>query len=195
MLSKLYIELMLSILDIVMRRFEMNLKEQMQELKEFFINIRTEDELSNETGLNIAHAIESDGWFHGVMALGIPYMGMLIPIIIVFIVFYFQAKENRDKYNALIEVSKNVEDPDVVEDLLNNFKEEKKSPRDYRRDGVTTLFTGIGLYLFGEFFLGSLLKGVGALVSTIGIGLIIAGYLYPRESEEINKAVEDFEKR
>ena len=195
MLSKLYIELMLSILDIVMRRFEMNLKEQMQELKEFFINIRTEDELSNETGLNIAHAIESDGWFHGVMALGIPYMGMLIPIIIVFIVFYFQAKENRDKYNALIEVSKNVEDPDVVEDLLNNFKEEKKSPRDYRRDGVTTLFTGIGLYLFGEFFLGSFLKGVGALVSTIGIGLIIAGYLYPRESEEINKAVEDFEKR
>ena len=104
----------------------MNLKEQMQELKEFFINIRTEDELSNETGLNIAHAIESDGWFHGVMALGIPYMGMLIPIIIVFIVFYFQAKENRDKYNALIEVSKNVEDPDVVEDLLNNFKEEMK---------------------------------------------------------------------
>ena len=186
---------MLSILDIVMRRFEMNLKEQMQELKEFVINIRTEDELSNEAGLNIAHAIESDGWFHGVMALGIPYMGMLIPIIIVFIVFYFQAKENRDKYNALIEVSKNVEDPDVVEDLLNNFKEEKKSPRDYRRDGVTTLFTGIGLYLFGEFFLGSLLKGVGALVSTIGIGLIIAGYLYPRESEEINKAVEDFEKR
>jgi len=186
---------MLSILDIVMRRLDMNLKEQMQELKEFVINIRTEDELSNETGFNITNAIESDGWFHGVMALGIPYMGMLIPIIIVFIVFYFQAKENRDKYNALIEVSKNVEDPDVVEDLLNNFKEKKKSPRDYRKDGVTTLFTGIGLYLFGEFFLGSLLKGVGALVSTIGIGLIIAGYLYPRESEEINKAVEDFEKR
>ena len=107
---------MLSILDIVMRRLEMNLKEQMQELKEFVINIRTEDELSNETGFNIAHAIESDDWFQDVMALGIPYMGMLIPIIIVFIVFYFQAKKNRDKYNALIEVSKNVEDPDVVED-------------------------------------------------------------------------------
>ena len=94
----------------------------------------------------------------------------------------------------MIEVSKNVDDPAVAEDLLNSFKEEKKSPRDYRRDGVTTSFTGIGLYLFGEFFLGSILKGVGALVFTIGIGLIIAGYLYPRESEEINKAVEDFEK-
>ena len=79
--------------------------------------------------------------------------------------------------------------------ILKSFKEEKKSPRDYRRDGVTTSFTGIGLFLFGEFFLGAILKGVGALVFTIGIGLIIAGYLYPRESEEINKAVEDFEKR
>ena len=177
----------------------MNLKEQIQELNEFFINISidtsTEDGLSNETGVNIAHAIESDDWFQGVMALGIPYMGMLIPIIIVFIVIYFSAKEKRDKYNAMIEVSKSVKDPAVVEDLLNSFKEGKKSPRDYRRDGVTTSFTGIGLYLFGEFFLGSLLKGVGALVFTIGIGLIIAGYLYPRESEEINKAVEDFEKR
>ena len=94
----------------------------------------------------------------------------------------------------MIEISKNVDGPAVAEDLLSSFKEEKKSPRDYRRDGVTTSFTGIDLYLFGEFFLGSILKGVGALVFTIGIGLIIAGYLYPRESEEINKAVEDFEK-
>ena len=186
---------MLSILDIVMRRFEMNLKEQMQELKEFFINIRTEDELSNETGLNIAHAIESDGWFHGVMALGIPYMGMLIPIIIVFIVFYFQAKEKRVKYDAMIEISKNIKDPAAVEDLLASFKAEKKSPRDYRKDGVTTAFTGVGLFLFGTFFLGDILMGVGALVFTIGVGLLVAGYLYPRESDEINKAVEDFEKR
>ena len=37
--------------------------------------------------------------------------------------------------------------------------------------------------------------GVGALVFTIGVGLLVAGYLYPREGDEINKAVEDFEKR
>jgi hypothetical protein len=36
---------------------------------------------------------------------------------------------------------------------------------------------------------------VGLLVSAIGIGLMIAGYLYPIESEEINKAVEQFEKK
>ncbi len=176
----------------------MNLKEQIQELKDLVINISkdisTEDGLSSEIETAFTKAHAGDAWFHGVLALGIPYMGMLIPIVIVFIVFYFQAKETREKYNAMIEVSKNVDDPAVAEDLLNSFKEEKKSPRDYRRDGVTTSFTGIGLYLFGEFFLGSILKGVGALVFTIGIGLIIAGYLYPRESEEINKAVEDFEK-
>ena len=186
---------MLSILYNIVRRLKMNLKEQIQELKEFVIDISTEDGLATEIETAFTQSHTNDVWFHGVMALGIPYVGMLIPIIIVFIVFYFQEKEKREKYNAMIEVSKNVEDPAVVEDLLNSFKEEKKSPRDYRRDGVTTSFTGIGLYLFGEFFLGSILKGVGALVFTIGIGLIIAGYLYPRESEEINKAVEDFEKR
>ena len=71
--------------------------------------------------------------------------------------------------------------------------ERKKQPLDYRRSGVVTLFVGIGLFLFGVYFLGNILKGVGALVAAIGIGQIIAGYLYPNTSEEINKAVEDFE--
>ena len=130
-----------------------------------------------------------------VLGVGVVYIGALIPIVITFIVFSFKAKEKKEKYNAMIEVSKNIEDPAVVEDLLASFKEDKKSPRDYRKDGVTTAFTGIGLFIFGIFFLGDILKGIGALVFTIGIGLLIAGYLYPRESDEINKAVEDFEKR
>ena len=130
-----------------------------------------------------------------VLGVGVAYIAALIPIAITFIVFSFQAKEKKEKYDAMIEVSKNIEDPAVVEDLLASFKEAKKSPRDYRKDGVTTAFTGIGLFLFGIFFLGDILKGIGALVFTIGIGLLIAGYLYPRESDEINKAVEDFEKR
>lgn len=129
-----------------------------------------------------------------VLGVGVAYLGTLLPVAIIFIVFSFQAKERKEKYNAMIEVSKNVKDPAAVEDLLASFKEGKKSPRDYRKDGVTTAFTGIGLFLFGMFFLGDILQGVGALVFTIGVGLIVAGYLYPRESEEINKAVEDFEK-
>ena len=60
---------------------------------------------------------------------------------------------------------------------------------------MVTLFTGVGLFLFGVFFLGSILKGVGALVAAIGAGQIIAGYLYPNTSEEITNAVEKFEER
>jgi hypothetical protein len=73
--------------------------------------------------------------------------------------------------------------------------ERKKDPIDYRRSGVIALSVGIGLFLFGVFFLGAVLKGVGALVSAIGIGQIIAGYLYPNTSEEITNAVDAFEKK
>jgi hypothetical protein len=73
--------------------------------------------------------------------------------------------------------------------------ERKKEPIDYRRTGVVTLFTGIGLFLFGVFFLGDILKGVGALVAAIGAGQILAGDLYPRESEELTSAVDAFEKK
>ena len=176
----------------------MNLKEQIEEIKELFINFSID--INTDDGLDVVIESSLNDHAHGdsliaLLGIGIPYMGMLLPIIIVFIALYFSAREKKLKYDALIEVSKNVKDPDAVEDLLNSFKEEKKSPRDYRKDGVTTAFTGIGLFLFGTFFLGDILMGTGALVFTIGVGLLIAGYLYPRESDEINKAVEDFEKR
>ena len=74
------------------------------------------------------------------------------------------------------------------------LEERKKQPIDYRRTGVITLFTGVGLFLFGIFFLGSILKGVGSLVALIGVGQIVAGYLYPNTSEEITSAVDEFEK-
>jgi hypothetical protein len=75
------------------------------------------------------------------------------------------------------------------------LEERKKQPIDYRRTGVITLFTGIGLFLFGVFFLGSILKGVGSLVALVGLGQIVAGYLYPNTSEEITSAVNEFEKK
>ena len=43
--------------------------------------------------------------------------------------------------------------------------------------------------------MGSFFKGVGLLVGFIGIGTMLAGYIYPNTSEEITKAVEDFEER
>ena len=128
------------------------------------------------------------------LELIVPVLGIMTGIIVPIAVFIWLYFESKDKNKTILEISRNIDDPSKVEDLINLLDERKKEPIDYRRTGVVTLFVGIGLFLFGVFFLGSLLKGVGALVATIGVGQVIAGYLYPNTSEEINKAVEEFER-
>ena len=128
------------------------------------------------------------------LSLAIPIFGILLPVMIIFVVFYFDNKNKKEKYDAMIEISKNLKDSSDIKELLEDFKEQKKQPIDYRRSGVLTLFAGIGLFLFGVFFI-NLLKGIGLLVGAIGVGQIIAGYLYPNDSAEITKAVENFEKK
>ena len=126
------------------------------------------------------------------LSLAIPIVGILFPVLIIFVIYYFDNKNNKEKYDAMIAISKNLKDPSDIKELLEDFKE-KKQPIDYRRSGVLTLFVGVGLFLFGDFFI-DILKGIGLLVGAIGVGQLIAGYLYPNESAEITKAVESFEK-
>ena len=125
----------------------------------------------------------------------IPIVGMMTGIIVPVSVFIWLYFESKDKNKTILEISKNIDDPSKIEDLIGMLDERKKEPIDYRRTGVVTLFTGIGLFLFGVFFLGSILKGVGALVAAIGAGQVLAGYIYPRESEELTSAVDIFEKK
>jgi hypothetical protein len=129
------------------------------------------------------------------MEILIPLFGVLTGIIVPIAVFIWLYKEGKHKRESIIEIANNLDNPDQVEKLINIFEERKKEPLDYRRSGVITLFVGFGLFLFGIFFLGDILKGVGALVAAIGIGQIIAGYLYPNTSEEITNAVDAFEKK
>ena len=116
--------------------------------------------------------------------------GIIIPVS----VFFWLYKDAKNKRETVIEISKNIENPDQLEKLINIFDERKKNHIDYRRSGVVTFFVGIGLFLFGKIFIWPILIGVGALITAIGLGQIIAGYLYPNTSEEITNAVEDFEK-
>ena len=125
----------------------------------------------------------------------IPVLGIMTGIIVPISVFIWLYLESKDKNKTILEISKNIDDPEKIESLIGMLDERKKEPVDYRRAGVITIFTGIGLFLFGVFFLGSILKGVGALVAAVGVGQILAGYFYPNTSEEINKAVDEFEKR
>jgi hypothetical protein len=125
----------------------------------------------------------------------IPALGIIAGISVPLGVFVWLYLESKDKNKTILEISKNMDDPSRLEDLVSLLDERKKEPIDYRRSGIVTLFVGIGLFLFGVFFLGNILKGVGALVAAIGVGQIIAGYLYPNTSEEITNAVNAFEKK
>ena len=124
----------------------------------------------------------------------IPIFGMLTGIIIPIAVFVWLYKDAKGKRETVLEISKNLNDPDKIEELLQIFEERKKEPIDYRRNGVITIFVGVGLYLLGYLALGGVLEGVGALVGLIGIGTMIAGYLYPNTGKELTDAVEQYEK-
>ena len=124
----------------------------------------------------------------------VPLGGLVVGLAIPLAVFYWLYLEQKDKNKTILELSKNIDDPSKVDNLMQLLEERKKQPIDYRRTGVITLFTGVGFFLFGIFFLGSILKGIGSLVALIGVGQIVAGYLYPNTSEEITSAVDEFEK-
>ena len=124
----------------------------------------------------------------------IPIFGMLTGITIPLSVFFWLYKESKDKNKTIIEISKHLDDNSKLDELLSIFDERKKEPIDYRRNGVITIFVGIGLILLGYYALGNILKGVGALVGLIGVGTMIAGYLYPNTGKELTDAVEKFEK-
>ncbi len=125
----------------------------------------------------------------------IPILGMLTGLIIPIAVFVWLYFEGKGKRETVLEISKHLDDPEKLEELLKIFEERKKAPIDYRRNGVITMFVGIGLYLLGYVALGFILEGVGLLVGTIGLGTLIAGYLYPNTGKELTDAVEKYEKK
>ena len=130
------------------------------------------------------------------LSLLVPIVSILLPVLIILVIFYFTSKEKKYKYDALIEVSKNIKDTEDVKGLLESFRKGKKSNTDYRKTGLVTMFTGVGLAAFGYYGLkNDVIMGVGLLVMFIGVGQMIAGYVYPNQPDEINNAVEDFEKK
>ena len=145
--------------------------------------------------MNSLSPLQIDLFDLGEMALLIPILGILLPVLIVLIVFVNESKQKKYKYDALIEVSKNVKDSEEISNLLKSFKA-NKSNKDLRRTGLVTLFTGIGLAALGEFGLSlDILFGVGLLVMFIGLGQMIAGYVYPNQPDEITDVVESYEKK
>ena len=128
----------------------------------------------------------------GLIAVGTGYVAILMPVLLLWVIFYYVTKGDKAKYDAMVEISKNLENESDIKDLLDSFKEEKK-PIEYKRNGAIIIFVGLGLFLFGIVSSINILKGIGSLVGTIGIGALIAGYLYPNDSVGLTNAVEKFE--
>ena len=127
-----------------------------------------------------------------ILGIGIGYVAVLMPVLLIGVIFFFNTKSEKNKYAAMIEISRNIQDPSELRELLENLQG-KKQPIDYRRSGVITLFIGLGIFLFGMSLSGEIVPGIGLLVGAIGAGSIVAGYLYPNDSAELTKAVERFE--
>ena len=123
----------------------------------------------------------------------VPVLGVLAGIIIPVSVFIWLYFEGKDKNKTIVEIAKHLNDPSKVDEFLQILDERKKEPIDYRRGGVITAFVGIGIYILGYVTMGNFFEGIGLLVTTIGIGSMLAGYLYPNTSEELTTAVEKFE--
>ena len=125
----------------------------------------------------------------------VPVLGVLVGLVVPLACFFWAYHEDKGKRDAVIEIAKHLDDPAKVEQLLGLFDERKKAPIDYRRGGVITLFVGVGIYLLGAVAFGNFFEGIGLLVGAIGIGTMIAGYLYPNTGEELTSAVQEFEKK
>jgi|TARA_B110000967_G_C18900077_1_gene574116 hypothetical protein len=129
------------------------------------------------------------------MEILIPLAAISVGIIVPLSVFFWQYHETKHKNETILEISKTLDDPAKLERLLRIFDERKQEPIDYRRGGLITIFVGVGIYFLGLAALGDFFEGVGLLVGFIGIGTMAAGYIYPNTSEEITKAVEEFEEK
>ena len=128
----------------------------------------------------------------GALAIGTGYVAILSPALIIWVVFHYVNKLQKNKNETLVNIAKTINDPEQVREIVDQLNQKKK-PTDLRKSGVILIFIGIGLAGFGVLSI-PILKSVGFLVSSLGIGLLVAGYIYPNESEEITKAVESFEK-
>ena len=57
----------------------------------------------------------------------IPLFGILAGILIPISVFIWQYKDSKNKQNTILEISKNLDDPSKVEELIKIFEERKKN--------------------------------------------------------------------
>ncbi|MCQ2347614.1 MAG: DUF6249 domain-containing protein [Paludibacteraceae bacterium] len=107
----------------------------------------------------------------------VPICGILMPVLLVFIVLWFSHKKEQERNRLIEKMIEKGEDPEHIRQLLNNKKEEEKSPTKHFKSGITLLTIGIGLMVSSWVSYWSTV-GIGAFIAIIGLGeLAVAWYL------------------
>ena len=121
----------------------------------------------------------------------IPLFGIVgtfgVPVCVVFIVYYFSGRSEKQFHKTLQELIKSGQElsPDILQSIP-GYKKEKNGERNDIRSGTITAAVGIGIALFGQIGVEEeALLGIGLLVFSIGLGILGYG-IYTR-----NKKVDD----
>ena len=109
----------------------------------------------------------------------IAFMGMLVPIGILAIIFGFTNKSEARFHDTMQRVIESGQTLD--EELIRGIPGyTKKYPRDDIRSGLITSGTGLGITILGHAALGSTVYGAGYLVLSIGIAIFAYGVFSKR---------------
>ena len=120
---------------------------------------------------------------------------MITGIIITVTAFIYVCYLWKGKREIVLEISKNLDYPSRVEELLKIFEERKKWQIDYRRSEVITIFAGARLYLLGFLAYKKYFRRWWGFTKFYRNWTMIAGYLYPNTGEELSIAIEEYEKK
>ena len=107
----------------------------------------------------------------------VPVIAVSTGIIVPLSVFYWLYHEGKGKREAVIEIAKHLDDPSKVEDCWDSLTSERADRLSTRwRDHPVC---GRRHLSFGRRIIRFFFEGIGLLVGAIGVGTMIAGYLYP----------------
>ena len=90
----------------------------------------------------------------------------------------------------MLEIAKHIDDPEKLDELLHIFDERKDKPIDYRRNGVITIFVGIGLYFFGYIAIGFICLIIPGFI----IGLMFSQIFYIMADDPETGVIDAFKK-
>ena len=123
----------------------------------------------------------------------IPLFGIVgtfgVPVCVVFIVYYFSGRSEKQFHKTLQELIKSGQElsPELLQSIP-GYKKEKNGERNDIRSGIITAGVGIGIALLGQSkqLHETALFGIGLLVLSIGLGILAYG-IYNKD-KKVNDA-------